>query len=281
MAKRDEIFKGGMATLGLTFNREPGPVLDAYWLVLGDLSDVELSRSFARALTQCKFFPVPAELLAFAGRAPRDLAAEATLAWDAVRRAMDSLDVYGNPDFGQVVNAVVRNLGGWAYLCEQKLSELEWRRKDFERVYRLWAEKDPSVIPEGGPLFGYWKNAKVTRIEIAGLPVQSIALPPIETPQAQVMREVVRELADSKGLGGDRPGPAPLMGHASDPTEKYEARESGTEGAATTAEAAAKTAGETALPPRRERVAVRISEDEKAAAIARMTEQLAARSVTT
>ncbi len=140
--------------------------------------------------------PVPAELLTYSGRQPRDIGAEATLAWDAVRRAMDALDVYGNPDFGPLVNAVVRNLGGWVYLCEQKLSELEWRRKDFERIYRTWAEKDSSVLPDGGPLFGKWKAAPVTRIQINGLPVSR---PALAAPKTEVS-DVVRELAEAKSI---------------------------------------------------------------------------------
>lgn len=194
-----EAFATALAVLGNTFDRKlTGPAIEGYWIALSDLTEGEFARATKRALSESKFMPSPSELLAFAGHAPRDLAAEAPLAWDAVRRAMDNLDVYGNPDFGPVVNAVVRNLGGWIYLCEQKVSDLEWRRKDFERVYKLWADKDPGVIPDGAPLVGEWRHAPVTRIQIAGLPAHRPALAPVRTKHGEETRVLIRKLADSK-----------------------------------------------------------------------------------
>ncbi len=195
-----EAFATALAVLGNTFDKKlTGPAIEGYWIALSDLTEAEFATATKRALQRPNaFMPSPGELLELAGRAPRDLAAEATLAWDAVRRAMDALDVYGNPDFGPLVNAVVRNLGGWLYLCESKLSDLEWRRKDFERVYKLWAEKPSDVLPDGAPLIGEWKHAPVTRIQIAGLPVQLPALAAPKTEAGQMVADIVRELAEFK-----------------------------------------------------------------------------------
>lgn len=275
MTTRQAVIKA-MAVLTTAFNRENSPTLtEAYQIALGKLSPGEVASAMERALSECKFMPTPAEFLALAGRTPRDIAAEATLAWDAVRKAMDGLDVYGNPDFGPVVNAVVRNLGGWVYLCEQKLSELEWRRKDFERVYRLWAEKDPSLLPDGAPLIGQWGHAPVTRIVIAGLPLQQAALAPVETPQAAEMKSLVRGLAEAKTqTGAAAPNDALNGANLVDQPVSQRTHEKDSSGAP-------KGGGSAESPPPREtKPPTRITEAEKAAALAKMREQLGARTKT-
>lgn len=195
---KQETFSGGMAALCAAFNRESSPaLLEGYWLVLGAVASPALAAGFARALGECRFMPVPAEMLRLCGVEPRDHAADAVLAWQAVRSAMDGLDVYGNPDFGPLVNAVVRNIGGWIYLCEARLPDLEWRRKDFERVYKLLAEKDPATL-QGAPLFGEWRHAPVTAIDIPGQSPRPRMLPELVARQAEAVNTLVRELADAK-----------------------------------------------------------------------------------
>lgn len=197
-----ETFTAAITVLASSLRADVSPaLLEGYWLALKDLADDEMAGATRAALQTSKFMPSPAELLAFAGRAPRDLAAEAVLAWQAVRAAMDSHDVYANVDFGPVVNSVLHNLGGWLYLCEQSLPDLEWRRKDFERVYKLVADKEPSLL-NGASHFGQWRTGPVLRLQIPGLPEMLPALPELETPQSAEMRKVVRELADGKSQAG-------------------------------------------------------------------------------
>ncbi len=122
--------------------------MDGYWRVLSRLSDDELLRATDRALERCKFMPAPSELLAFARGS---VEAEISEAWGVVRGAMDSCDVWGSVDFGPLVNAVVRNMGGWREICEASVKDLIWRRKDFERLYRDFMDK-PAL--KGAPLIG-------------------------------------------------------------------------------------------------------------------------------
>lgn len=193
MAKRDEIFRGGMATLGLTFNREiTGPLMDGYWLVLEGLSEIELSKAFGRALAESRFMPVPVELLTFAGRAPSTPEADAVEAWSVVRACIDSIDYTGSADFGPLVNAVLWNMGGWQRLCDLKVSELEvWAKKDFERVYLELSTKDVTRL-RCEPHIGFLRE-KPRRIAIGGK-MPPLALPAVASPVA----DVVRDLADAK-----------------------------------------------------------------------------------
>jgi hypothetical protein len=190
-----EAFATSMAVLAASFNRElPGPAIEGYWLALQDLSEAELAAATKRALAECRFMPAPVELLALAGRA-RSLVADTAQAWEAVRTAMDRHDYTASVDFGPLVNAVVRNIGGWDALCRASLPDLVWRRKDFERVYEAFASK-PADQLNGEYHRGALKGPPV-RIAIGG------KLPPKQIEAATDVvalnaRGVVRALADAK-----------------------------------------------------------------------------------
>lgn len=156
MTKR-EVFGASITMLGETFNRQiTTGLLDGYWTALEHLSAEEIKAAVSQGLAQCKFMPSPAELLAFA-RPPRNPAADAMKAWQAVRQAINKYDyLVGSIDFGPLVNAVIRNLGGWDTLCRATLPELDnpgWLRKRFEEVYRALCTSDAQGL-NGEPLAG-------------------------------------------------------------------------------------------------------------------------------
>ena len=103
-----------------------------YTIGLEDLTQEQLAVATKRAIREAKFMPTPAELRAFVGLGgPRALEAAGIEAWEAVRKAMDDHDYTASVDFGPLANAVVRNLGGWRWLCGQKLTSMPFIRKDF------------------------------------------------------------------------------------------------------------------------------------------------------
>ena len=197
---REEAIATSLAALGATFNRQiDATVADAYSIGLEGLTAAEVSRACAAALRKCKFMPAPSELRALSGRAElRDLKHEAALAWDAVRKAIDRVDyTVALIDFGPHVNAVVRQLGGWDALCTAKLHDLDvWKRKEFERQYEVFAEKEIGDI--GAPLEGDWKTGHRV-ISIAGIPSQPApkGLPPKDA-NPDAARRLIRELAEGK-----------------------------------------------------------------------------------
>lgn len=144
---KQETFVTIVTTLCESFNRVPTDgLLEGYWMALSDLSEEEMKRACARAMAESKFMPVPAELLEYAGRAQKR-ATDIADAWEAVRRAIDKHDYTDSVDFGALVNAVIRNLGGWQRLCDLGREQLDvWTRKEFERIYELFAVKDPATL---------------------------------------------------------------------------------------------------------------------------------------
>jgi hypothetical protein len=161
------------------------------------LTDAELALATKRAVAECRFMPAPAELLTLAGRG-RNTEVEGAEAWETVRRAVDEHDYTASVDFGPLVNAVVRNLGGWDRLCRLDLEALNvWARKEFERIYAAFSPKDPAAL-NGDPHIGAFKGRPVP-IRIGGkLPVRRIEAA-TGTMLAET-RNLVRELAESKAV---------------------------------------------------------------------------------
>lgn len=156
MTKR-EVFATSLAVLGATFDRKVSPgLIEGYWLALEHLEESEMALAVKQALATCKFMPSPAELLAFA-RPPRDRNADVVQAWQVVRKAIDKHDyLVASIDFGPLVNAVIRNLGGWDTLCRATLPELDnpgWLRKRFDEIYKSLATADAQTL-HGEPLAG-------------------------------------------------------------------------------------------------------------------------------
>ena len=193
ISPRDAL-RAGLASLAIAFNRPADKELaTVYWLALRDLTAEEIGVAVERALGQCRFFPPPAALRALAGKDHRAAVAEA---WEAVRRAVDVHDYTTSVDFGPLVNAVVRNIGGWQRLCALDREALDvWARKEFERIFEAFAPKDPGAL-NGAPHRGAFGGAPV-RIAIGGkLPPRMLREDPRSN--AGQLRSLVRELADGK-----------------------------------------------------------------------------------
>lgn len=257
-----QAFATTLAMLGATYDKKlAAPAIEGYWLVLSDLTEAEFAAATKRALAANKFMPTPSELLAFAGHAPSDHAADAVEAWSVVRACVDSVDYTGSVDFGPLVNAVIWNLGGWQRLCDLGLSELNvWAKKDFERVYVELAQKNHAAL-RCEPFIGFLHRPP-QRIAIGG------KMPPLALPAApNPVSDVVRQLADAKSQAGAAP---PVS--------------SGQSGAsADVAVTFPASPGDRSLsaPPLREtKPPTRITEDEKQAAIEKMRAALVSRGVT-
>ena len=81
------------------------------------------------------------------------------MAFTDVERALSTCGYYNSPNFEDAaINATIRALGGWLRVCELQEEEFsKWYRKDFERLYVIYAET--GVGQEAGqPLIGYFEQ---------------------------------------------------------------------------------------------------------------------------
>ena len=116
------------------------PMIHGYWLGLCDMDLQELQVTIARAIREMDRPARPAELRRMTGRlvASED---RAIAAWGDVLKAIP-LGAYKHVDFqDKLVNATIRNLGGWpTFLSRFTDAESEkWVRIEFCKAYASFA----------------------------------------------------------------------------------------------------------------------------------------------
>jgi hypothetical protein len=207
-------FAATMVALFALYDREAtDELMDLYRDALDGLTPEQLQQGVSRAIRELKWLPKPAEIRELAGiSGPRVLARQIADAWEAVCKAMRQHDYTTSVDFGPLVNAVLRNMGGWSGdtgACHWTIAEIEtWKRKEFERLYEAFAAGDQSAL-RGEPLAGAFAGP-VVRVAIAGV------VPParrLESVERAPVSDLARELADGHSLQG-----APRAGKAPDPS---------------------------------------------------------------
>lgn len=122
------------------------------WIdALKDLTEAELEFALRRFNRDCTDFPTPAAVRRFAG--PKGLSDEqrAAHAWDVVAATMRDHGAYRSVNFDdRIVNAVIRQYGGWERLCSEERDQLIWIRKRFVESYVACARTgigDASPLP--------------------------------------------------------------------------------------------------------------------------------------
>jgi Domain of unknown function (DUF6475) len=114
--------------------------LEVYWDMLGHLP-YEVSIQAARlALAESQYPSIPpvGVLLKLAGAAPLIPKTEdrALMAYAVASRAVQSHGMYRSVDFDDpLINAVIRDMGGWEKFCSCLMEAVQWRKRDFERGY--------------------------------------------------------------------------------------------------------------------------------------------------
>jgi len=85
-----QIFQRSLKLLGDATNKALSPDLIRFWWTrFGDLPDEVLLTTFELAMTECKFFPSPAEFKDLLGQvAGRGLAANGAAVWDEMHRTL-------------------------------------------------------------------------------------------------------------------------------------------------------------------------------------------------
>jgi hypothetical protein len=128
-------------SLAASFRVEPSEaLLEGYWLGLRSLPIESIEAAVVRAIETAEHMPRPADLRR--GSGVLTPASRAVIAFDSVGRAIRTHGHRASVDFDDpLVNATVRNLGGWGRVCSLPPEEFEkWYRKDFTAVYTALCE---------------------------------------------------------------------------------------------------------------------------------------------
>ncbi len=147
MEKHDaERFGELITALAAAFGREADQATQlGYWLGLKDLPLDAVEHAIMQAMRECEHMPRPVELRRGAGHIGTP--ERAVIAFGAVSKAIRAHGHRPSIDFDdKLINAAVRNLGGWGHVCALPSEEFEkWWRKDFERVYSALCQAGASA----------------------------------------------------------------------------------------------------------------------------------------
>ena len=165
---RDKAFAATLGILASTFRQQlDAAAIEGYAMALDDLSLEDFRAVCKRALKECKFMPTPAELRALVGLdAKSALKSDIAIAWERVRWARRHHSYTTGVDFGPLVNAVIRTMGGWVTFCEWNDDVLEsFERRKFSETYEAFVGK-VELGDISRPLRGEF--AGMERVPIAG-----------------------------------------------------------------------------------------------------------------
>ena len=96
-----------------------------------------LHRYLKNATGKGSFFPKPADIIALIEGDPDDRAEQA---WTEVLQALKQVGTWKSVRFRDpIINAVIYELGGWIYLGEKTMQELEYLHHQFVKLYRYYA----------------------------------------------------------------------------------------------------------------------------------------------
>ena len=103
-----------------------------------------------------QFFPKPADLIRqLSGTSKQQEAAiedKASIAWACIERDIRRIGSYGTlkMDDKQAL-AAVKAIGGWQSLCQTETSKMEWKRKEFIRMYETFERTPLDALPASLP----------------------------------------------------------------------------------------------------------------------------------
>lgn len=157
-------FARAIAVLAEAFRQKcTETTIRAYEFGLSDLTIEAIEKAVTKAIGQCKFMPVPAELRELSGELRPE--ARAAMAWAVVIDAVRRFGYYKSVYFDDpTITATIRNL--W-HTWEQFDDALEagdetWLRKDFERVYKMLYQSGVSA-EDALPLLGAHERNNATK----------------------------------------------------------------------------------------------------------------------
>ena len=132
MDNQDE-FKESLAALCELHNKEiTSSLAKVYWAALKEFTDEQVQAALNQAMISFRFMPKPVEV--------RDLiqgsAAEIALdEWGRVLRHMRKNGRFGGDKLPPAVLSAVNQLGGWEYLCTLTHRDLEFKGRDFNKIF--------------------------------------------------------------------------------------------------------------------------------------------------
>ena len=137
-----------LAGLGELYDKKMSTALISMYLhVLAKYEDREVSEAMAGCIEKMRFFPRPADIISLIEEDPENVALEA---WGSLIKAIKGVGRYGKVSFmdGKITR-LVNYLGGWDTVCDWRESDLDFRRAEFVRNYKVMKEGTADLLLTG------------------------------------------------------------------------------------------------------------------------------------
>lgn len=121
--------------------------IEIYFNALSDMSLEQVQEAGSHLARSSRFFPKPVD---FREAVLPDAEAQALHAYDKVAEASKAIGAYSSVSFGDpVIHKIIDSLGGWVDVCSRPADaeKEKWWKKEFERMYRLYAGQQGWVAP--------------------------------------------------------------------------------------------------------------------------------------
>lgn len=153
-------FRDMMMAAGEVYGREiTKPLLQMYFAALSQCGIDQVQGAMMAHMQNPdsgQFFPKPADLIRqLSGTSKQQEAAiedKASIAWACIERDIRRIGSYGTlkMDDKQAL-AAVKAIGGWQSLCQTETSKMEWKRKEFIRMYETLERTPLDALPASLP----------------------------------------------------------------------------------------------------------------------------------
>lgn len=153
-------FRDMMMAAGEVYGREiTKPLLQMYFAALAQAGIDQVQAAMMAHMQNPdsgQFFPKPADLIKqMTGTTKQQDAAiedKAAIAWACIERDIRRIGSYGTLklDDKQAL-ATVKAMGGWQSICQTEISKMEWKRKEFIRMYEAFERTPLEALPSSLP----------------------------------------------------------------------------------------------------------------------------------
>ena len=153
-------FRDMMMAAGEVYGREiTKPLLQMYFAALTQAGIEQVKNAMMdhmKSPDSGQFFPKPADLIKQMTGTTRQQDAviedRAAIAWACIERDIRRIGSYGTLklDDKQAL-ATVKAMGGWQSICQTETSKMEWKRKEFIRMYETFERMPLDALPSSLP----------------------------------------------------------------------------------------------------------------------------------
>ncbi len=131
------------------------PMIKMYFAALGQVSIEQMHGAMMAHMQNPdsgQFFPKPADLIKqMTGTTKQQEAIiedRAAIAWACIERDIRRIGSYGTLKLDdKQAMAAVKAMGGWQSICQTETSKMEWKRKEFIRMYETFERMPMEALP--------------------------------------------------------------------------------------------------------------------------------------